>query len=991
MSRLLCLATAVTLLAATAADAAPEVVSLETQRVGEVTYFHARLKSPADLDVPGPEWWPKIADSPADRQTWLGQPRLVPQDDRTAAVYCEMSEQPLLQKPAHLDFMGKLRGKGTASLLLAYPTGKSAEWPDREPRLAPPPLAWEEVEVKLDFRKAQEVRPPGEPRRQAVAPAEDDLEGRWAVARARAFAILEMQSPEAGFFGLAREATCRKYRVECNLPRAGRADPQRGLDPLRLYETTTGSVALTESLALRRLLGSSPEGRDRRTVDITKVPGIDIAEHPWRAMMAGKKPEPEPLARLVPYDNYYVAFKSFAALLRLSDLLEDWGGNVLAAWEPASHDHRVRQRTERQLCLRSTLLGRTLGPLVIKGVALTGNDPYVREGSDVAVLFQVANRQAFLAAVEPFLDEARKEHGGRLKESKADYHGVKIERFTTPGREVSLHRAAFDDVVVYANSPVGLRRILDARAGRLKALAESLDFQYMRTVFVRSDRAEDGFGFLSDAFIRNLVGPASKIKEKRRLEALASLRLVTNAALFTALETGALPLTHRELMKQAHLKPEEVYAPEGELLAWDSGRREATSDVYGTPRFATPLVELPLDKATPQEAADYERFRQQYLGLWRRYFDPVGMRVSLGEKEVRLETYILPLIQNSAYNGLRSFAGNGTTTLDLSSIPPRTLVQYLMHIAPNHRREALGDWVWLRWEDGPLYRRMAELWVRHELGLLEERDWLRQEVRLFFQLPFTLGVKVDDAKVFGQLLEGLEQNLDQWLNGIETETSRYREVVIRRLRLAPRSNLLEAFNDPKTPADKRFRPQVYHAQVDGAWYASFSRETLRDQIDRSLARRDDKGPGPDKGPEVNSSLYLAPPAAFSAAAPIQSYLEWESHRRAVANGPLWEALYLSGVLSPDAGPLTTQETALRTFGFMPVSPDGAGYRYDRRTGEVVNDRHGSLTRPTLRPRLAEEAPLARLLRQVQTLRADLRFREDGIHTTLTIRRENKER
>jgi len=33
------------------------------------------------------------------------------------------------------------------------------------------------------------------------------------------------------------------------------------------------------------------------------------------------------------------------------------------------------------------------------------------------------------------------------------------------------------------------------------------------------------------------------------------------------------------------------------------------------------------------------------------------------------------------------------------------------------------------------------------------------------------------------------------------------------------------------------------------------------------------------------------------------------------------------------------------------------------------------------------APLTRLLEQLRSIRADLRFREDGIHTVLTIERQ----
>ena len=71
---------------------------------------------------------------------------------------------------------------------------------------------------------------------------------------------------------------------------------------------------------------------------------------------------------------------------------------------------------------------------------------------------------------------------------------------------------------------------------------------------------------------------------------------------------------------------------------------------------------------------------------------------------------------------------------------------------------------------------------------------------------------------------------------------------------------------------------------------------------------------------------------------------------------------------------------------MPVSPDGSRYQYDPKMDEVVNERHGSQRRPKLNSDLAEDAPLSRVLEQLRALRADLRFREDGIHTVLTIER-----
>src|SRR5262249_1393470 len=150
------------------------------------------------------------------------------------------------------------------------------------------------------------------------------------------------------------------------------------------------------------------------------------------------------------------------------------------------------------------------------------------------------------------------------------------------------------------------------------------------------------------AFIRKLVGPASRIKERRRLEALTSLHMLTNAALFHAWETGRLPADQAAALAQAGLKPEEVAVPDGRL-AWDAKQRLAGSDVYGTLHFATPLIELPIDKVTEQEQREYGWFRDQYLKLWTTYFDPIGLRLAFDARRVRVETHILPVAGSGVY------------------------------------------------------------------------------------------------------------------------------------------------------------------------------------------------------------------------------------------------------------------------------------------------------------------------------------------------------
>ncbi len=792
------------------AAAPPAVRELRIQQVGDSTYFHVQFATPPQM-TPG------------------GEARLVPQDKEARHVCRRVADprgmggppqgmpmrpfdkksvdRPGGQPPAAprqpvpvdgLEFMGRLHGKGEMNFVLLYPVER------RMPRLGifrspllrgQPGVDWVEAPIALDFGKARKVAPPAEDRK-GQWPVRDDLEGLWAAAQIDEFGRLQSEVSEFGFYGFAIQATARKYHVPVR-PELGwnrdmmpgwnrggmpmRGGPQHGLIDNELYETTTGATAVTESLQLRRMLNANFRDNGKRTVPIAKIEGIDIAEHPWDRMMGDKKPAQEPMAKLIPDDNYYIHFKNFRQFIQFSDLLDQWGTNLIRAYEVHSRDYRLKERYQQQLCLRSTELGRKFGPLVLRGLAVTGSDAYLREGSDVALIFHVANRQLFLGAVQPFIDEARKKFGDQLKESKEEVNGVTIESFVTPLREVSLHRAVVEEYVIYANSRTGLRRILDTYQGRHKALTDARDFAYMRTIFRYDDKDEAGFAYLSDAFIRQLVGPASKIKEKRRLEALTSMYMLTEGALYHAWESGKPPADHDALLATAGLKAEEVYLPEGRPLAWDAGRQVAVSDVYNTIHFATPLIELPIEQVTEAEAQAYRQFRLQYLGLWRQYFDPIGMRIAIDDKRVQLDTYILPLVANSRYNELRRVTGDGTVTLDLGSLSPNTIAQFMMHLSTNvgERRavfgifgpggpggpgggaandlmtlltaalDPVGKWVLVRADDSPVYGQLADLLERSDEG--QDVD-IERVTRLIFQMPVMVGMDVKNPLTFAAAL-----------------------------------------------------------------------------------------------------------------------------------------------------------------------------------------------------------------------------------------------
>jgi hypothetical protein len=905
-----------------------------------------------------------------------------------------------------------LQGEGQAKFLLLYPVPAGMKTEPVRKTEARRPAPWAEKAVELDFSKANKVAVPAEAARRKAdrPPTADDLKGLWASGQAANFAVLETQSPDFGFYSFAREVTARKYRLPSRaLPRPAGVAAAPKVDA-QLYELTTGATAIADSLQLQRMLNPNSRDKGERTENVAKIQGIDIAEHPWEKMMAGKKPSADPLARLVPNDNYYVRFKDVRKFLEFGDLLDQWGTNITRAYEISSRDYDIRGRYQKQLCLRSTGLARILGPAVVRGLAITGSDAFLREGSDVTVIFHVVDKQVFLAAVDPFVQEARKEFGNQLKEARTDYRGTGIESFVTPLREVSLHRAVLGDLVVYSNSPAGIRRVLDAQQGRLKTLADSLDYQYMRTVFRLEDEAEDCFAFLSDPFIRRLMGPAVKIKEKRRLEALTSLQMLSNGALFTAWETGKMPTEHKNLLAASTLKLEELYAPEGKGVTWDTERQVAVSEAYNTLAFATPLIELPIDKCTPLEEQGYNQFRTDYLDLWRRYFDPIGMRLSLTDKRVTLETYILPLVENSAYRELRRWTGGGTVKLDPSKISPKTLFQFQTHIATDleERKEALdflnllggkvrpldflGDWFLLRLDGNEAVDRLAEAGMK--MAMDEDGEDLDEieATRLFFQIPITLGVSIRNPLVFAPALAAVRGAVAAALPGAvtwEPMEPAYKGTTMVQVRATPNSEVNKFFNDPKKQEKVPFTPGLVYALIDGGWYLSVTDAALRNIIDETEATNQKKKEQARNGSavDINSSLYLAPGAASTRLRDLmRSYLETVSHEQALANTPVWYAFYRGAVIDGNAAPDVMAATARRYLGYVPVSPEGAAYTHEARTDEVVNRRHGSLRQPVTHRGVEKTSPLGLLLEQIHSIRADLRFREDGIHTTLTIDR-----
>ncbi|MFC1671202.1 hypothetical protein ACFL20_12495, partial [Spirochaetota bacterium] len=171
-------------------------------------------------------------------------------------------------------------------------------------------------------------------------------------------------------------------------------------------------------------------------------------------------------------------------------------------------------------------------------------------------------------------------------------------------------------------------------------------------VYAADENKEDAFLYMSDPFIRRLISPEVRIKEARRMrEALLmssmDLRLIYYLQIY-----GKGARNFKDLSRE--FSAEELERFQGLVI-----RRDAIgsySKRYGRSGYMVPNIENMITMISPEEEKSYKRFIREYNSFWRDYFDPIGIRIKFGEK-MKIETCILPLINNSIYNNLTRFVG----------------------------------------------------------------------------------------------------------------------------------------------------------------------------------------------------------------------------------------------------------------------------------------------------------------------------------------------
>ncbi len=497
----------------------------------------------------------------------------------------------------------------------------------------------------------------------------------------------------------------RTPEVNAQLQRVlGRNRPGAGgrAEQVDLFSIFSGALAVQESLQLDTMLGEQEGGRapvpapfdpsagsrqstadDRAKVKIADLTGPTIKSHPWKEMLAGRTPDVSPLARCVPADFYFIEFRSLSKLLDLGDTGDLWGRHLFSQAQQEARSQLSAERLKRQLAVETSGLLRPFYDMVVQEVALTGSDLFWREGSDVTLLFRFRQPDVFKAQMELFLINAEKSVPG-ARRSEGEYLGVPYVQVSSPDRAVHVFSAyPAPDLHVRSNSRVALQRVIEAVRGLdaggqpVTRLGDTDEFAYIRTLLPRGAAEEDGLIYLSDPFIRRLVGPQLKLTERRRMLCYNHLRMIGHGAMLYRTQTGKAAGTLRDLV-QAKCSPGEfgtgkLTCPDGGSYALSPDGRTGTCSHHGHAACLTPCCEIPLTEVTNSEAAQYRAFLQQYNQYWRTFFDPIAVRIQAAPERYRIETIVLPLIDNSIYTNLAAVTGTQPEALDALPVPKRNI------------------------------------------------------------------------------------------------------------------------------------------------------------------------------------------------------------------------------------------------------------------------------------------------------------------------------
>jgi hypothetical protein len=748
-----------------------------------------------------------------------------------------------------------------------------------------------------------------------------------------------------------------------NLTAPARLAPDRS-ELGKTLELFSGTRALAENMQLDRII--SPRGIGEEKVALETIEGLTIEEINWETLLPKKTPDPDPLAAYIPADQHGLFFATFKSLMTVMDEADAYGTPVLTLLSH-SEDQGVKGRYKKQLCLPVSKVARILGPAVIRAVAMTGSDPFLRMGSDLAILFD-SNQPGQVLKHVLKRQVAAAQGDATVVTDKGTRGGLEYEGVCNPTRTICSYAARYENLVVVSNSLAQLERIGKTATGETVNLASLPEYSFFRHRYPLGDDRETVFAIVSDAALRRWCNPRWRIADSRRIRfaaVLAELQVQNVQSVVAGKQSNG-----------KFILPEGL--PDVGPLEWVDG--VIFSPTYGTLSFMTPIIELSMAEVTRAEADAYAWFRNRYQQDWRQFFDPIGARLFLEATELELDLSVMPLIASSDYREfieltrgqtMGPFSGDPHEdvlarfgiALNASSRPIRQAATFANSMVPALGVNAMS---WLG-SHVVIYADKSKYWSEFATSA-KHRDFLEKN---FHRLPVALRVGVSSAMKVTAFLASVRAFIEQTAPGMtiwETQTHEGQAYV----KVSPARRW-----DDDLPVDLAF----FYAVTGTALTVTMDEELLKRALSRDAQRAKSKTASAETDRKGNP--WLGEHAGLQGDAQVLELLEKaareevlpELQRRSWDNLPIlnvWKKLF------PDRNPVDVHESLWAT---RLTCPGGGRYAWNSDWKTMESTVYGHPGQP-----LAGPSVLRPPLNQLRSGNFGLTFEQDGVRAHFMLQR-----
>ncbi len=778
--------------------------------------------------------------------------------------------------------------------------------------------------------------------------------------------LLTRDLPGAAWYRHQRNETRQILEeLEAEIP-SGESQPGRRSDEDLLTDTYalfSGGRAVSENLALDQALPTPDQ--IGAAIPVDSIEGITVNEFAWDDLIENRAPEIDPLATFIPHDQHAIFFPSFQAMLDLIDSSSAHATPILNSIEPHAENVMVRQRYEKQLCLPLDTLGRTFGSSLINSIVITGSDPYLPTGSDVAILFEAKNATALKTAIALQYTAAQTNHGGVIKQGVLD--GINYTGIRNDDRSVSSYMLSVDNTVIVTNSLAQLQNIINAQQNKTPSLDELDEYTFFRDRYQRNNPDETALIILSDPTIRRWCGPRWRIGTSRRTRATATMM--------------DLQATYMPNFVQGEMTPGRIYTASqnahlGELTITPAG---IISSTYGSLEFQTPITELDLDLVSSIEADHYENWRTGYQNAWRNTFDPIAIQFAVADQLLAVDLTVMPIIVGSEYRQFVELSRGATIKPDAGDPHPGTLLHLAfainkksstgqmasgmaMMFAPEIGLDPLG---WLG-ESVSVYFENDPIWTQ----IAEENDEASFEDALS-ELPFALHCEVESGLKLTAFLAAARAYIDQSAPDM---------LVWENRKYAGRSYVAVSLAEAEKTGESIDDLTIYYLAGRGALIITFSENLIEKAIDRREINNLETNTATAQSPNMpwlGKNLCIQTDEgilAFLEAFPENTY-QYRMQAVAWSNIPIlneWKRLY------PDQDPLKVHADIWKS---NLVCPGGGTYLWNEQFQTMESTIYGH---PAQQKVSADAPPL---YEQIKKVNSGVTFENQGLRARLEFHQE----